>query len=241
MSSSDSFDDDASPDDSGPTSSRDAVTPRGGFMARPGMKVPPRHAVIVRVGDAPESDDIPLARSSVPPPPPSEPAPAPVSASEKITLRAIRAPSAPQAVAPTSRPPSEPPPSCGPLSDAPLIAASVRPTDSSLSGSRRQSRGSTWTIALAAAAGLVLGLASVASRMKAPEAAVQPPPVTLLEVRTKPSATPARVGGAAPSASSAARTSAAPSSAAPANTARIEQRPLAAPRPEPAGAKRSIF
>src|SRR5690348_7822181 len=73
--------------------SAEAVTPRGGFMARPGLKEPPRHAVVVRGGDITPEEEIPRLRSSVPPPPPSEPPP--LSASEQITLRAIPAPSAP--------------------------------------------------------------------------------------------------------------------------------------------------
>jgi hypothetical protein len=151
-----------------PVMSREALTPRGGFMARPGLKAPPRHAVVVRVGDAPDSPHIPRARSSVPPPPPS--APAPTSASEKVTLRAIPTPSSPPpAVAPVLE--SLPPPSQAPLSDAPLVshlAASRAP-------SARGAGGSRWTIVLAAAAGLVLGLASVAVRMRSQSAASQPP------------------------------------------------------------------
>ncbi|HYJ08752.1 MAG TPA: hypothetical protein VEX18_07075, partial [Polyangiaceae bacterium] len=79
--------------------SRDAVTPRGGFMARPGLKPPPRHAVVVRVGDAPATAEIPKARGSKPPPPPLLTPPA-LSEDEKDTLRCIPAPSpAPLAVA----------------------------------------------------------------------------------------------------------------------------------------------
>ncbi len=65
-------DDEDDPLDAPPARSGDAMTPRGGFMARPGFKTPPRHAVVVRVGDAPESEHIPLLRSSCPPPPPTD-------------------------------------------------------------------------------------------------------------------------------------------------------------------------
>lgn len=198
-------------------------------MARPGMKTPPRHAVVVRVGDAPLNDDIPVARPSVPPPPPSERAETP---SEKITARAIPRAStpAPPAVAasplsseaearherelkmtiPSSLPgelarvhvvESVPPPS-----DAPMVS---HLRDGEGPPSRRASS-SLWPIAAAAAAGLVLGLATVATRMhasgaaapaamatleSAPVAAAQPPP----SVAVRPLApTPALSASAAP-------------------------------------------
>jgi hypothetical protein len=240
-SSSDSHDDD--PADSGPAYSRDAVTPRGGFMARPGLKVPPRHAVVVRVGDAPESEHIPLARPSVPPPPPAS-EPAPVSASEKITLRAIPTPSTP--------PPnieSMPPPS-----DAPF-AASVRSPDSSVPSSRRRNGGSSWTIALAAAAGLLLGLASVVTRAHGPERAAQALPASPSPIAAQQPA-PAHVAAAAaadatpptesPAAAAAPSSAAAPNasvelSLAKPNGQRLGHRPDAAPRPSGAAGKRPIF
>jgi hypothetical protein len=238
MSSNDSHDDDGAPD-SGDAYSRDALTPRGGFMARPGLKVPPRHAVVVRVGDAPESDDIPLARPSVPPPPPSEPAP--VSASEKVTLRAIPTPSvAPPAVESVPLP-SDPPSSSAPLSDAPLIAASVRAPDSRVHSSRRRSGGSGWTIGVAAAAGLLLGLASIATRAKAPHSAARAEPVPQAEVEQLPLAAQAAVAAPAPSTAVLPSASAEPNGAPPENAARALQRMPAALRPESAGAKRSIF
>jgi hypothetical protein len=168
--------DDEDPLDSAPATSGEALTPRGGFMARPGMKTPPRHAVVVRGGDAPESEDIPLARSSFPPPPPPS-APAPPSASEKITLRAIPTPSSPPDAAPeaTSAPfvASVPPvvESLPPPSDAAVVASVRGPA------SARRTRGSRWTIVAAAAAGLLLGFASVAARMRAADVAAQPQPV----------------------------------------------------------------
>jgi hypothetical protein len=134
-------------------------------MARPGLKQPPRHAVVVRVGDAPATGEIPLARQSKPPP---EPVPFPYVSSlaedEKVTLRAIPTPSAPRAA---ELPPvieSVPPPS-----DMPVVA-SVRPPEPERS---KTSRRSGAAIAWAAAAGLVLGLGSVAmSRLAKPASSV---------------------------------------------------------------------
>ena len=170
-------------------------TPRGGFMARPGLKTPPRHAVVVRGGHAAISEEIPVARSSCPPPPPglSTPSqPAPTASSEKITLPAIRTPkppairalndvpkletmlppppdSAPSAWAPRGRAESSPPPS-----DAP-VATSVPPLTQSVLPSRRRSG---WAIVIAAAVGLLLGLVSIAttsgSRGAAHSVAAQP-------------------------------------------------------------------
>lgn len=153
-------------------------------MARPGLKPPPRHAVVVRGGDAPITEAIPVARSSFPPPAPSEPAPAPLSASDKATLRAIPAARVPRISTvvfdqPTPTPrASEPPPShaalesAPPPSDAPLVQ-SIPPV-SAEPRSRRRSSG--WTIVAAGAAGLILGLASVlatrGSGVNAPEASI---------------------------------------------------------------------
>jgi hypothetical protein len=196
MSSSDSHD--RSSRSASPPLSEDAITPRGGFMARPGLKSPPRHAVVVRVGDAPTTDNIPVARPSVPPPPPSEPAPE--SPSEKITARAIPRPStpAPPAVAQESSDtnkarrerelkstiPSNLPgelarghalESLPPPSDAPLVS-SWRDREAPAS---RRARSSLWTITAAAAAGLVLGLATVATRMQTNQVVVPTAMATL--------------------------------------------------------------
>jgi hypothetical protein len=139
-------------------------------MARPGLKPPPQHAVVVRVGDAPATAEIPRARGSKPPPPLLLTPPA-LSEDEKDTLRCIPAPSpAPLAVAapvsvpaPASVPAlaSAPAPvaleSLPPPSDMPVVA-SVRPD----SAHGRASRSSGRAITLAAAAGIALGLGSVA-------------------------------------------------------------------------------
>jgi hypothetical protein len=165
MSSSDSQDD-PSPD-SGTVFSREAVTPRGGFMARPGLKPPPRHAVVVRGGDAPLEEAIPVARSSFPPPAPSEPEP--LSMSEKATLRAIPKAKLPRLstvrfeVPPPAWHDAAPPvphvalDSAPPPSDAPLVQ-SVPPVSS---GPRTRRQRSGWPVFVAGAAGLLLGLASV--------------------------------------------------------------------------------
>lgn len=178
MSQFDSSDSDAP--DSSPISSDEIETPRGGFMARPGLKAPPRHAVVVRVGDAPESEHIPVARSSFPPPPPS--APPPESLSEKITLRAIPTPRTPEvavaelssshqtpmavvtpsvAAGPAVEPPVTPVlfESAPPPSDAPVVSGVVDRT-SYVPRSRRAAR-SRLTILVAAVAGLLLGIVSV--------------------------------------------------------------------------------
>jgi hypothetical protein len=144
-------------------------------MARPGLKQPPRHAVVIRLGDAPTEPEIPLARSSVPPPPPDcEPV---VSASEKITERAIPTPK-PEGVVASSAPgsalttpvvESAPPPS-----DSPLVASIPAPRPSRAPESVRRRNRSRWTIVVAAAAGTVLGLLSVATtRRSAPHANVE--------------------------------------------------------------------
>ncbi|HVY30851.1 MAG TPA: hypothetical protein VHB79_30035 [Polyangiaceae bacterium] len=252
MSSSDSHD--RSSRSSTPPLSEDAITPRGGFMARPGLKSPPRHAVVVRVGDAPTTDNIPVARPSVPPPPPSEPAAE--SSSEKITARAIPRPStpAPPAVAevaaldaeaarrarehkltiPSSVPgelarghalESAPPPS-----DAPLVS-SLR--DREALGSRR-ARSSLWPIVAAAAAGLVLGLATVATRMHGNQV-VAPAAMATLEPAPVAAARPALAAAMPPAnPASAPSTSASP-------TLKDHAVPPSRPLSASPGAKRSIF
>jgi hypothetical protein len=213
-------------------------------MARPGLKSPPRHAVVVRGGDAPLTDEIPVARSSVPPPPPVEEAP--ISLSEKETLRAIPktpklpsiAPDPSDAAAPSSSHDSEraaaslspvveslPPPS-----DSPFVSSERAPA------SRSRRIGSRWTIGAAAAAGLILGFASVLGTMRPRGAAHAPEPaVTLATVEPIVAAAPA---ASVPSAS----TSAAVERNAAAPAARPAQVSPPAPRPAPvAGAKKPIF
>ncbi len=219
--------------------SDEAVTPRGGFMARPGLKSPPRHAVVVRGGDAPESEHIPLLRSSLPPPPPAS-EPAVPSASEKSTLRAMSTPPAARAAPVSDVPPaapaaveSVPPSSYAPLSDAPLVA-DLSEAPSNGPASQRPAR-SRWTIVAAAVAGLVLGLASVAARVHAPGPAAQPQPaVTPAPVASTPAA-------ALPSSATA---TARPPAAAPPEASPSEEgrggEPKAARQPTPS-AKRSIF
>lgn len=220
--------------DSAPVSA-DAITPRGGFMARPGLKVPPRHAVVVRGGDAPLSEHIPRFRSSVPPPPPTS-VPSPPSTNEKITLRAIPTPAspkveavlAPPAVSESLPPPSHAPSSRAPLSDAPFVTS---PLDEA-PHSQRPSR-SRWTIVAAAAAGLILGLASVAAKVAAPGAAAQPPQgVTLTTPVAVPS--PAATPVLASSVAEPAKGSAAPAP----GSERPEPKPA---RPAAPSAKRTIF
>lgn len=126
--------------------SPDATTPRGGFMARPGLKRPPQHAVVVRVGDAPESEHIPVARASLPPSPPVSPASEPAAAPRLEVV-----PETPPRPTSSVPPPSEMP-----------VVASVR-APASFAPSRARSR---WAIVLAAAAGLLLGLASVVTRAR---------------------------------------------------------------------------
>jgi hypothetical protein len=277
--------DDDSPD--GPAISREAETPRGGFMARPGLKVPPRHAVVVRVGDAPQSEDIPVARPSVPPPPPPPSEPPAVSSSQKITVRAIPTPSTPPpplavresipggaipggaipgGAIPGGQSARDPrdqatiasllpgelarlrelehtPSSAAPLSDAPLVS---NLHDSEAPSSRRPSS-SRWTIVAAAAAGLVLGLASVATRMHlqqatAPEVERASLPVVAAAQAPVASQVDARIAerAAQPEALPAPSASAQPGSAAQLpNGAPVERLP-AVPRPAPS-AKRSIF
>lgn len=229
--------DDEDPLDSSPALSGDAITPRGGFMARPGLKTPPRHAVVVRGGEAPESEHIPRLRSSLPPPPPSEPV---VSSSvEKITQRAIPTPTPPRVsavlpaseslapMAPTATE-SLPPPSQGPLSDAPLVASLPPPASQRTNNSR-------WTIVAAAAAGLVLGLASVAAKVQTQGAAAQPP--SGVSLPAAPSVVHAPT--AAPSAH--ARDLAKTSAPAPVFSAERAASEPKASRPTSPSAKRSIF
>jgi hypothetical protein len=241
MSSSDSHDD--FPSDSGPVLSRDAITPRGGFMARPGLKPPPRHAVVVRGGDAPLSGEIPVARSSFPPPPPPS-EPAPISMSEKITLRAIPTPKLPRisSVVFDEPPPSDAergvlvPPrpvfeSAPPPSDAPTVS-SIAPSSSDAPVSRRG--GSRWTIFAAGAAGLILGLVSVAASTRhgnvaaeSPVAAAAPAPaeLTLAEQPQRATQVAPPVAVPTPSSSTAPSTASAPA-------------PATQPR---SGVKKSIF
>ena len=231
------------PPDSSPISSGEIETPRGGFMARPGLKAPPRHAVVVRVGDAPLDEAIPLARSSFPPPPPSEPPPE--SPSEKVTLRAIPTPRSPTYVIvdPGMLPVIETPVAPGvvesvpPPSDAPVVANVVERVSSG-PRSRRAAR-SRLTILAAAAAGLVLGIISVVTTVRVREssvaapAAAPPAGVALGEaVATKP-ARPAAVPSAAPAASLASDVSPVKPDA-----ARAAQ---PSPAPRAPATKRSIF
>lgn|GEM_PF-7072481 len=233
------------PDDASMDSplSGEAITPRGGFMARPGLKSPPRHAVVVRGGDAPQTEHIPRFRSSAPPPPPvSEPAPTPASpsVSEKATLRAIPTPVSSKASAPLrSMPPavesapavieSVPPPSDAPLSDAPYVSS----VSGTAQGPESQRPGrSRWTIVAAAAAGLVLGLATVAARVYAPSAAVQPSPAATLSA-------PATARSVAPPSTSSVAAPRTPASATPESELSSSQRkPTHA---APPSVKRSIF
>ncbi|HEX2871675.1 MAG TPA: hypothetical protein VHP33_10470 [Polyangiaceae bacterium] len=224
------------PLESSPVMSSDAITPRGGFMARPGLKTPPRHAVVVRGGEAPESDDIPRLRSSLPPPPPSEPV-APSNA-DKATLRAIPTPTPPRVTggSPASdslapSPPvveSLPPPSQGPLSDAPLVASLPPPPPQRANNSR-------WTIVAAAAAGLVLGLASVAAKVQSQGVAAQPPSGVSLPAAPSVAHAPA----VAPSAQ--VRAIAKTPAPAPVVSAERAASEAKASRPAPPSAKRSIF
>jgi hypothetical protein len=248
---------DSDPSDSSPISSGQVETPRGGFMARPGLKAPPRHAVVVRGGDAPESAEIPIARSSFPPPPASFPPPE--SLSEKITLRAIPTPrtaavvarAAPYAPAPAMAPslatmaaePTRLPvalESVPPPSDAPVVSSveehGSSERSSSVPRSRRLAR--SWlTIVAAATAGLVLGVASVFTTVHVRSGAASSPaaagPVegTSLAAVPETPAPPRRAESSAPGSSvGAGRQVAKPEPAAP-----------APPPARGAAAKRSIF
>ncbi len=227
-----------------PEPSQEVVTPRGGFMARPGLKRPPQHAVVVRVGDAPPSEHIPIARSSVPPPPPiSEPvlatkleAPAsppsvetaaPISDSEKVTQRAPVPAGPPATGFPT--PPPAPIESVPPPSDVPVVA--------SVALAPRSAQRSRWAIALAAGAGLVLGTASVlttgrdretpaAAAGPAPRASALAPPSTAAPVKPRSVTSSVSSARSAPA-------SIAPTPAVPATPA--------AERPGGSAPRRSIF
>lgn len=241
-------DDDNDVADPGPPLSRDAVTPRGGFMARPGLKAAPRHAVVVRLGDAPESEEIPLARSSVAPAAPNETAESeagPVSASEKITLRAIPTPSAAPPTVRHDAASSDAPVSRAPLSDAPL-AASVWPPHSSGPSSRRLRAGSSWTIAAAAALGLLFGLASIAARARHTATpatpAAQPPTAAPLAASSgvpELPLPPAELALPAPSSPAAPSSSASEAVAVPRASPRDRHRSHAPSHPS--GAKQNIF
>lgn len=144
---------------------RDAPTPRGGFMARPGLKPPPRHAVVVRMGDSPASDEIPLARSSVPPPPDSgvelptsaELASPPVPSSDPSGALATPNESVAAAdMGASEAAPSSVPPSAAPRSDAPLTASLPPP--------RRRTASVRLIVAFSAAAGALLALGSLLRR-----------------------------------------------------------------------------
>ena len=245
---------DSDPSDSSPISSGQVETPRGGFMARPGLKAPPRHAVVVRGGDAPESAEIPIARSSFPPPPASFPPPE--SLSEKVTLRAIPTPRAAAVVARAAA--YAPPPavaraaatmaaeptrlpvvleSVPPPSDAPVVA-SVEERSSPVPRSPRAAR-SRLAILAAATAGLVLGVASV---------------FTTVHVRSGASSSPAAAGPVEGTPLAAVPETAVPppkaESPAPGSSVGDERQLAkpepASPAPPPApprgaGAKRSIF
>lgn len=244
------------PPDSSPISSGEIETPRGGFMARPGLKAPPRHAVVVRVGDAPRSEDIPVARSSFPPPPPS--VPPPESQSEKVTLRAIPTPRSPNvaALAPTAddtaaslavaasaavQPTRLMPPvvfeSAPPPSDAPVVA-NVEERLTPLPRSRRAAR-SHLTILAAALAGLILGIVSVVTTVHVRDAG------TSAGVAAAPlEGTPLPVVSEPPRAvrKSAANVAPAPSAAAERETAEGAPTTATPQAPgRPGAAKRSIF
>jgi len=174
-----SHDDDNS-SDLDPVVSRAVLTPRGGFMARPGLKNPPRHAVVVRGGNAEPTGEIPVARSSCPPPAPAaEPRPsdpAPQAACDKVTIPAI--PKLPTFDLPEPVTPRletlPPPPDSAPAAWAPRSIGSVPPpSDSPVATSVRGATPSTplfkrrsgWAVVAAAAIGLLLGVASVATTL----------------------------------------------------------------------------
>jgi hypothetical protein len=125
---------------------------------------------------------------------------APLLASEKITVRAIPTPTPPapevaaQAPAMVASPrleslppPSSAPSSRAPLSDAPFVTSLLEPATGVRS---RRPTGSRWAIIAAAAAGLLLGLVSVAVKLSAPGAAAQPSPADTLTA-VAPTAAPA--------------------------------------------------
>jgi hypothetical protein len=221
-------------------SDSDIETPRGGFMARPGLKAPPRHAVVVRCGEAPEPEEIPIARSSFLPPPPVEAAPE--SLSEKVTLRAIPTPRAPELAVATAAhsatqmalPPvleSAPPPS-----DAPVVA-SVLERLSPVPRSRHAQR-SRLTILAAALAGLVLGIVSVVTTVRVRDAAPAAPAAALPAGVEIAQATQGELRGSKPEPKA---RSAASASASPEAKSLTRAAPPAAAAPRSAAAKRSIF
>lgn len=239
------------PSDANPVSSGQLETPRGGFMARPGLKAPPRHAVVVRQGDAPQSEHIPVARSSMPPPPPE-------SLNEKVTVRAIPTPRPPEPetllpppVIETARVPRDLFPSTAPIaatlesacppSDAPVVAPLA---DEEAPPSRAKRRGLPWlTILAAALAGLALGIISVVTTVRVREAtaegpAEQPNVVQPAAAAAAPVAAPAVVSAQQPE--PAAVVPAEPVAVEAPEPAPAEQESLAKPaaRPTP---KRSIF
>ncbi len=117
-----------------------------------------------------------------------------------------------------------------PPSDAAVVASVRGPA------SARRTRGSRWTIVAAAAAGLLLGFASVAARMHAAELAAQPQPVEELPppvASARPRST-AALGGAPARANPQAEPSPVPADA----QAPAERK---ASHPANTGAKRSIF
>jgi hypothetical protein len=244
--------DDAETDDhlDEPALTRDAITPRGGFMARPGLKAPPRHAVVIRGGDVEPSENIPLARGSQPPPAPVSPPPA-VRSDEQVTLRVIPTHKSEVPTQLDLTPPRHiPVESLPPPSDMPVVA-SVPAPDLEQPRARRQAH-SRWTIVAAAAAGLLLGLASiVATRVQgaaesrpagapampaealapavpSPRIAAEAPKPAALSTDLEPAASP----GPLPSASTEAQLPVAPAA---------QQAPAAPESARPAGAKRSIF
>jgi len=209
---------------------RDSVTPRGGFMARPGLKAPPRHAVVIRGGDVEPSEDIPAARGSQPPPAPPR--------SELQTQLDLSPP----------RPAPPPLESLPPPSDMPVVA-SVPAPDLAQTLARRRTR-SRWTVVAAAAAGLLLGLASIAatrarldsqSRPAAapaiPAAAIEPASPRIAEQAPSPPGLQSELDGVrSPSVPPSASAAAEPPGGAPAKHV-----PSAPEHARPAGSKRSIF
>ncbi|HYQ18768.1 MAG TPA: hypothetical protein VEQ58_23495 [Polyangiaceae bacterium] len=196
-------------------------TPRGGFMARPGLKMPPRHAVVVRGGNAAVTDEIPVARSSCPPPAPtSQPVPSPRSltaSSEKVTLPAIPRFAGIEALSDELTPPKletllPPPPDSAPRAWGPRALESVPPpSDAPVANSVRPApaaaprRRSSWAIVAAAAIGLLLGLVSIAtttgSRSSTPAPAAQPVAQELPVLAPLPSPPPSSEVAAVSSAS----------------------------------------
>ncbi len=138
------------------------LTPRGGFMARPGLKAPPTHAVVVRGGDAPLLAHIPAARPSAPPTvAPEPPAPPALREREPDTLQAVPKRHYQVPVSPKPAPPGAVLESVPPASEAPTVESVPPPAMSRRAPARR-----AWTIVAAAAAGLLFGLASVATTLR---------------------------------------------------------------------------